>query len=202
MHPLHTSITGRAFVSHVTITLPIVGEILARVLLNRLVANLEQGQLPEPQCSSISVDDEVNIRIAKASSAFGRLRTTLWERRGVSQITKLKVYRAMVLPRHSAFTRSKRLCCETFYLLTTAPSTLTVVSQRCSAAWTASQMHAKASALQLAQRTLKFCTSQPQTRNTRSLPSMSTDRNCTMRTRSTILAVPCPNEPQSMTKST
>ncbi|XP_053863859.1 LOW QUALITY PROTEIN: uncharacterized protein LOC128825397 [Malaclemys terrapin pileata] len=47
---------------------------------------------------AVSIDDEVNCRIAKASSAFGRLRSSVWERRGISLPTKLKVYRAVVLP--------------------------------------------------------------------------------------------------------
>ena len=36
-------------------------------------------------------------RISKASSAFGRLREKVWERRGISLETNLKVYRAVVL---------------------------------------------------------------------------------------------------------
>ena len=44
-----------------------------------------------------TVDTEVNNRVSKASSAFGRLRKTVWERRGISLPTKLKVYRAVVL---------------------------------------------------------------------------------------------------------
>ena len=36
-------------------------------------------------------------RIAKASSAFGRLKKSVWERRGISHRTKVKVYRAVVL---------------------------------------------------------------------------------------------------------
>ena len=40
---------------------------------------------------------EVNNRLSKANSAFGRLRKKLWDRRGISQGTKLKVYMAMVL---------------------------------------------------------------------------------------------------------
>ena len=46
---------------------------------------------------SANIDAEVNNRIAKASSAFGRLRKTVWERRGISQLTKIKVYKAVVL---------------------------------------------------------------------------------------------------------
>ena len=44
-----------------------------------------------------NIDAEVNNRIAKASAAFGRLRNNVWERRGISTGTKLKVYRAVVL---------------------------------------------------------------------------------------------------------
>ncbi|XP_078077501.1 LOW QUALITY PROTEIN: uncharacterized protein LOC144499261 [Mustelus asterias] len=46
---------------------------------------------------AVTIDTEVNCRIAKASSAFGRLRSTVWERRGISPATKLKVYSAVVL---------------------------------------------------------------------------------------------------------
>ena len=45
----------------------------------------------------VHIDDEIIARIAKASSAFGRLRSTVWERKGVSLSTKLSVYRAIVL---------------------------------------------------------------------------------------------------------
>ena len=44
-----------------------------------------------------NIDAEVNNRISKASSAFGRLRKTVWERRGIKLSTKIKVYRAAVL---------------------------------------------------------------------------------------------------------
>ena len=47
---------------------------------------------------SVSIDDEVDARIAKASTAFGRLRSSTWERRGIKLSTKLKVYKAVVLP--------------------------------------------------------------------------------------------------------
>ena len=46
---------------------------------------------------AVNIDAEVNNRLAKASSAFGRLRTNVWERRGISSSTKLKVYSAVVL---------------------------------------------------------------------------------------------------------
>ena len=44
-----------------------------------------------------NIDAEINNRISKASSAFGRLRENVWERRGISFESKLKVYRAVVL---------------------------------------------------------------------------------------------------------
>ncbi|XP_063589627.1 uncharacterized protein LOC134766625 [Penaeus indicus] len=40
---------------------------------------------------------EISARIAKASSTFGRLRNNVWERRGISLQTKLKVYRTIIL---------------------------------------------------------------------------------------------------------
>ncbi len=47
---------------------------------------------------SVNIDAEVNTRIAKASAAFGRLRNKVWEREGITQDTKLKVYQAIVMP--------------------------------------------------------------------------------------------------------
>ena len=47
---------------------------------------------------SANIDEEVAYRIARASTAFGRLKDKVWERRGLSLDTKLKVYRAVVLP--------------------------------------------------------------------------------------------------------
>ncbi|KAK9395647.1 hypothetical protein NXF25_019008 [Crotalus adamanteus] len=46
---------------------------------------------------AVTIDIEVNCRIAKASSTFGRLRTNVWDRHGISLATKLKVYQAAVL---------------------------------------------------------------------------------------------------------
>ncbi|XP_061749311.1 SLAM family member 5-like isoform X6 [Nerophis ophidion] len=45
-----------------------------------------------------NIDEEVMHRIAHGSAAFGRLRSSVWERKGLSPRTKLKVYRAVVLP--------------------------------------------------------------------------------------------------------
>ena len=46
----------------------------------------------------VRIDDEVALRLSKASSAFGRLQTNMWNRKGLSIDTKLKVYWAVVLP--------------------------------------------------------------------------------------------------------
>ena len=47
---------------------------------------------------AVHIDDEVTAKTAKASVAFGRLRTNVWERNGIRLDTKLKVYKAVVLP--------------------------------------------------------------------------------------------------------
>ncbi|BHF76026.1 hypothetical protein SprV_0501912400 [Sparganum proliferum] len=44
------------------------------------------------------IDDEVANRISKASQAFGRLRSTVWNRHGLQLSTKLKMYKAVILP--------------------------------------------------------------------------------------------------------
>ena len=46
---------------------------------------------------SIVIDDEVNIRLVKVSEAFGWLNRNAWNRRDISEATKMKVYRAVVL---------------------------------------------------------------------------------------------------------
>ena len=47
---------------------------------------------------AVHIDDEVTARTAKASVAFGRLRTNVSERNGIRLDFKLKVYKAVVLP--------------------------------------------------------------------------------------------------------
>ena len=47
---------------------------------------------------SSNIGEEVAYRIARASTAFGRLKGNVWEHRGLDLDTKLKVYRAAVLP--------------------------------------------------------------------------------------------------------
>ena len=46
----------------------------------------------------VHIYDEVNARIAKASVTFDRLRGSVWYRSGIRLDTKLKVYKAVVLP--------------------------------------------------------------------------------------------------------
>ena len=47
---------------------------------------------------SALLDEEIALRIARASTAFGRLQDSVWNREGLGSKTKLKVYRAVVLP--------------------------------------------------------------------------------------------------------
>ena len=47
---------------------------------------------------SALLDEEIALRIARASTAFGRLQDIVWKREGLGSETKLKVYRAVVLP--------------------------------------------------------------------------------------------------------
>ncbi|BHF81644.1 hypothetical protein SprV_0802477700 [Sparganum proliferum] len=44
------------------------------------------------------IDDEMVRRISKASQAFGRLQGTVWNRHGLQMSTKLKMYKAVILP--------------------------------------------------------------------------------------------------------
>ena len=46
----------------------------------------------------VHINDEVNARTAKASAVFGRLCGSVWDRSGIRLDTKLKVYKAVVLP--------------------------------------------------------------------------------------------------------
>ncbi|BHF81913.1 hypothetical protein SprV_0802504800 [Sparganum proliferum] len=46
---------------------------------------------------SAKINDEVAQRISKASKAFGRLQSTVWNRHGLQLGTKLKMYKAVIL---------------------------------------------------------------------------------------------------------
>ena len=50
-------------------------------------------------------DDEVVTRIARASEAFGRLRSNVCKRRGISLETKLKAFKAVILPAWTVYSR-------------------------------------------------------------------------------------------------
>nr|VZI00863.1 unnamed protein product [Spirometra erinaceieuropaei] len=47
---------------------------------------------------STKVGDELARRISKASQAFSRLRNAIWNRHGLHISTKLKIYKAVILP--------------------------------------------------------------------------------------------------------
>ncbi|BHF72988.1 hypothetical protein SprV_0401606000 [Sparganum proliferum] len=47
---------------------------------------------------STKIDDEVARRISKARQGFDRLQSTVWNRLGLQPSTKLKVYKAVILP--------------------------------------------------------------------------------------------------------
>ncbi|BHF73663.1 hypothetical protein SprV_0401674500 [Sparganum proliferum] len=48
--------------------------------------------------SNTKIDDEVANRISKASQAFGRLQSTVWNCHGLQLSTKLKMYNTVILP--------------------------------------------------------------------------------------------------------
>ena len=56
------------------------------------------GQKLHSPIRAVHIDGEVIARNAKASVAFGRLRPNVWERNGIRLDTKLKLYKAVVLP--------------------------------------------------------------------------------------------------------
>ena len=64
----------------------------------KLVATAKFPYLGSTMSNTATIDDEINLRVARASASFGRLRDRVWNRRGLSFETKLQVYRAVVLP--------------------------------------------------------------------------------------------------------
>ncbi|XP_053405094.1 uncharacterized protein LOC128558876 [Mercenaria mercenaria] len=46
---------------------------------------------------AVHIDDAIDCRIAKTSAAFGRLRLSVWKRRGIHLETKISFYRAVVI---------------------------------------------------------------------------------------------------------
>ncbi|KAL9961518.1 hypothetical protein ACROYT_G030473 [Oculina patagonica] len=61
------------------------------------VESFTYGYLGSTLSRNANIDAEINNRVSKVCSAFGRLREKVWERRGISLNTKLKVYHAVVL---------------------------------------------------------------------------------------------------------
>ena len=65
---------------------------------HRKMASL--GTLPvSAACSQndAQMDEDIKVRISKASSAYGRLQERVWKPHGIKLNTKIKVYRATVL---------------------------------------------------------------------------------------------------------
>ena len=89
--------------------LRIAGKVFARLLLPR-VRQIADRILPESQCgfrpsrslgsvvnSSNNLDDEINQRIGKASTNFGRLSSRVWKNHHLAIKLKIKVYTACIL---------------------------------------------------------------------------------------------------------
>ena len=73
---------------------------------------------------NVTIDEEVNNRLAKASATFGRLSKNVWECEGLSTNTRLKVYKAVVL--------STLLCaCETWTVYTSHVKNLNQFDLNC-----------------------------------------------------------------------
>ena len=64
---------------------------------NKLNPVLEFTYLGSIISSDGCIDDEIQMRMAKASASFGRLRQRLWNNHHVSMLVKGKIYRAIVL---------------------------------------------------------------------------------------------------------
>ena len=73
---------------------------------------------------SANIDEEVAYRIARTSTAFGRLKDNVWEHRGLNLDTKLKVYKAVVLP-------SLLYACETWTVYSQHAKQLNASHMRC-----------------------------------------------------------------------
>nr|VZI18588.1 unnamed protein product [Spirometra erinaceieuropaei] len=63
----------------------------------RAAAN-QRERNPTAGGGELPIDDEVANRISKASQAFGRLQSTVWNRHGFQLSTKLKMYKAVIMP--------------------------------------------------------------------------------------------------------
>ena len=66
--------------------------------------------LGSTMANNATIDDEISLRIPRASASFGRLKDRVWARRGLDYETKLQVYHAVVL-------RSLLYACETWTVI-------------------------------------------------------------------------------------
>ena len=64
----------------------------------KLAATDKFVYLGSTMANNATIDDEISLRISRASASFGRLKDRVWKRRGLSFETKLQVYHAVVLP--------------------------------------------------------------------------------------------------------
>ena len=64
----------------------------------KLAATDKFVYLGSTMANNATIDDEISLRISRASASFGRLKDRVWARRGLSHETKLQVYHAVVLP--------------------------------------------------------------------------------------------------------
>ena len=60
---------------------------------------------------NVLIDDEVDARIAKASTAFGRLHKNVWKRQGLNLQTKLEVYKTVVMTTLLYACETWTVCC-------------------------------------------------------------------------------------------
>ncbi|XP_076045773.1 uncharacterized protein LOC143028016 [Oratosquilla oratoria] len=94
----HTISTNKTEVLHQPAPSVVCTELHITTKGQRLTVTEKFTYLGSTLSRSINIDEEVTFRIAKASTAFGRLKQNVWERRGLRLDTKLKVYRAAILP--------------------------------------------------------------------------------------------------------
>ena len=73
-------------------------DVLYTIVIYICLSLIEKCQESPRLSRVVHIDDKVNSRIAKASTAFGHLRGSVWDERGIKLDIKLTVYRSMVLP--------------------------------------------------------------------------------------------------------
>ena len=65
---------------------------------HKLANSDKSPYLSSTMSNTATIDEEINLRLARASASFGRLSDRVWKKRGLTCKTKLKVYHAVVLP--------------------------------------------------------------------------------------------------------